>query len=290
MEGPPHPWTCRAPVFQPSEEEFADFEAFVSSIEPACADFGIAKVVPPASWSRPHAPLPGSFLMSGPTLQTVDASGHGRYHISHRECPRVTFERFERLAAAAIRREGVAGCSEPEAAALFWSGLDKPSLATVMSCPDIDATRFPEPADQAEWNLGVLPDQLRRSAGDARPPQRLPGVTTPALRVGQWRALSPLRTEESNRYALCYHHSGSARQWLASPPRAAHLVELVAAQAFPQRSAACRQFLRHRSSLLAPQTLATNGVPLCSLTQRQGKPTLIYMTLTLTPTLTLTLS
>ena len=40
------------------------------------------------------------------------------------------------------------------------------------------------------------------------PPQRLPGVTTPALRVGQWRALSPLRTEESGLYALCYLHSG----------------------------------------------------------------------------------
>ena len=67
-------------------------------------------------------------------------------------------------------------------------------------------------------------------------------------------------------------YSLSAREWLAAPPRNAHLVELVAAQAFPQHSAACRQFLRHRSILLAPQTLATNGVPLCSLMQPQPSP------------------
>ena len=146
----PHPWTCRAPVFRPSEEEFADFEAFVTSIEPACVDFGIAKIVPPASWRPPSAPLPSSFLMSSPTLQTVDAKGHGRYHISHRQCPSVTLERFERMAASAVRREGVGSASASasvgvsegeaagvapsrEAAALFWSGLEKqPSLCTVM--------------------------------------------------------------------------------------------------------------------------------------------------------------
>ena len=152
----PHPWTCRAPVFRPSEEEFADFEAFVTSIEPACVDFGIAKIVPPASWRPPpSAPLPSSFLLSSPTLQTVDAKGHGRYHISHRQCPSVTLERFERMAASAVRREGVGsanasagvGVSEGEAAgvapsreaaALFWSGLEKqPSLCTVMVAADM---------------------------------------------------------------------------------------------------------------------------------------------------------
>ena len=166
-EDAPHPWTCRAPVFRPSEEEFADFEAFVSSIEPACVDFGIAKVVPPDSWRRPAPAIPSSFLMSSPTLQTVDARGHGRYHISHRQCPSVTLERFERMAASAVRREGVGSGSvgegeaagvapSREAAALFWSGLEKqPSLATVMSAADMDASRFPEPDDQPEWNLRV---------------------------------------------------------------------------------------------------------------------------------------
>ena len=147
----PHPWTCRAPVFRPSEEEFADFEAFVTSIEPACLDFGIAKIVPPTSWRPPPSgPLPSSSLLSSPTLQTVDAKGHGRYHISHRQCPSVTLERFERMAASAVRREGVGSASASagvgvsegeaagvapsrEAAALFWSGLEKqPSLCTVM--------------------------------------------------------------------------------------------------------------------------------------------------------------
>ena len=174
--------------------------------------------------------------MSRPTLQTVDASGDGCYHVSHRECTRVTLERFERLATTAVRREGVASCSEAEAVALFWSSLDRPSRA-VMSASDMDATLFLDPAEAnacpAEWNLRALPDLLRRGSGppgDASPPppQRPMGDAAPALRVGQWRALSPLRVEDSNLHALSYLHSGCPRQWLAAPPRNAHLVELVA--------------------------------------------------------------
>ena len=307
----PHPWTCRAPVFRPSEEEFADFEAFVTSIEPACVDFGIAKIVPPASWRPPpSAPLPSSFLLSSPTLQTVDAKGHGRYHISHRQCPSVTLERFERMAASAVRREGVGsanasagvGVSESEAAgvapsreaaALFWSGLEKqPSLCTVMVAADmvtltlsltlslslslsltltltptltptltLTRTRVASPHRRSErtgnrvrvranphphphphpnpdpdphphpnpdpdphpnpnpdpdsnqelphWNLRRLPGGGSAAlAGGSSAGGGSSGGGSAALRVGQWRGLSPLRIEEGDLHSLCYLHAG----------------------------------------------------------------------------------
>ncbi|XP_062233943.1 lysine-specific demethylase JMJ17-like isoform X2 [Phragmites australis] len=44
-----------APVFHPTEEEFADPLAYVAVIRPLAEPFGICRIVPPPSWSPPHA-------------------------------------------------------------------------------------------------------------------------------------------------------------------------------------------------------------------------------------------
>ena len=89
-EDAPHPWTCGAPVFRPSEEEFGDFEAFVRSIEPACADYGIAKVVPPPSWHRPSAPAwSKSSLCSAPARLRRLLTGFPAGSLGTQPLPRV---------------------------------------------------------------------------------------------------------------------------------------------------------------------------------------------------------
>ncbi|WVZ78347.1 hypothetical protein U9M48_026076 [Paspalum notatum var. saurae] len=44
-----------APVFYPTEEEFADPLAYVARIRPLAEPYGICRIVPPSSWSPPHA-------------------------------------------------------------------------------------------------------------------------------------------------------------------------------------------------------------------------------------------
>ncbi|TVU07513.1 hypothetical protein EJB05_40869, partial [Eragrostis curvula] len=44
-----------APVFHPTEEEFADPLAYVARIRPLAESYGICRIVPPPSWSPPHA-------------------------------------------------------------------------------------------------------------------------------------------------------------------------------------------------------------------------------------------
>lgn len=44
-----------APVFHPTEEEFADPLAYVARIRPLAEAYGICRIVPPSSWSPPHA-------------------------------------------------------------------------------------------------------------------------------------------------------------------------------------------------------------------------------------------
>ena len=45
--------THQAPVFQPTEAEFADFAQYVTQIAQTAAPCGIAKIVPPSSWKGP---------------------------------------------------------------------------------------------------------------------------------------------------------------------------------------------------------------------------------------------
>ncbi|KAK3134650.1 hypothetical protein QOZ80_6AG0551750 [Eleusine coracana subsp. coracana] len=44
-----------APVFHPSEDDFADPLAYVARIRPLAEPYGICRIVPPPSWSPPHA-------------------------------------------------------------------------------------------------------------------------------------------------------------------------------------------------------------------------------------------
>ena len=65
-------------------------------------------------------------------------------------------------------------------------------------------------------------------------------------------------------------HHGSTKQWYAAPTRSATLVEMVAAQCFPEAHTECEHFLRHKTTLISPEILCANGVPLCSLRQTPG--------------------
>jgi hypothetical protein len=52
------------PVFYPTAAEFADFEAYVTRIEPLCGA-GLAKVVPPAGWVARCGGYPAALLATG---------------------------------------------------------------------------------------------------------------------------------------------------------------------------------------------------------------------------------
>ena len=65
-----------APVFYPTVEEFADLTGYIKSIEPACEEYGIARVVPPEGFG------PTSVNMSSKArfetkLQKLQALGEG---------------------------------------------------------------------------------------------------------------------------------------------------------------------------------------------------------------------
>lgn len=72
-------------------------------------------------------------------------------------------------------------------------------------------------------------------------------------------------------FSINYMHWGSSKQWYGVPSRAATLVEMVAAQSLDHQHQECEHFLRHKTTLISPEVLMANGVPVCSLRQDEGE-------------------
>ena len=62
--------------------------------------------------------------------------------------------------------------------------------------------------------------------------------------------------------SINYMHGGAPKQWYGAPANTATMIELLAAQCFPEAHARCREFLRHKTALISPETFADNGAHL----------------------------
>ena len=174
----------QAPVFYPSEEEFEDFAKYVTSIAPQCADFGIAKIVPPMSWHASRRAHVGrrdaGFTVKAPIEQHVVGT-HGLYQLLNQERLRMTLERFERQAVAIETRDGVAHLDEVDIPAQFWKDISDARPPLYGS--DLDGSFCPSPSEHDVWNLRSLPDLLRLGPS-ALKVEGTPTPLEPRLNVG----------------------------------------------------------------------------------------------------------
>jgi len=250
-----------------------DFAVYVASLPADVAAAGLCKVVPPADWPGPRGRAPPeTTVLLAPSVQHVEGSG-GVYRVINEQRHRLTFGRFERRESAAATRElGRAYLQDSAMAGLeqrFWRDLA--SARPPMCAVDQEGSLFQSAGDLPgrAWNLRALPDLLRE---DPRADSaQAASVTGSSLSYGAWRTMSSLQLEDSDLYAIHYLHVGAPKRWFGAPARVAGLVEMIAATLFPEDFASCKQFLRHQCHMLSPEVLMANGVPLASLTQREGE-------------------
>ena len=129
---------------------------------------------------------------------------------------------------------------------------------------DVEGSLFD--AGCAHWSVGALETLLSRTLRAAG--ARIPGVTSPYLYFGAWRALFAWHTEDLDLYSVNYLHYGAPKTWYCVPPAARGRLERAAASAAPELFAQCREFLRHKELLLSPAALRAMGVPFVRVTQR----------------------
>ncbi|KAG0212590.1 hypothetical protein BGX28_006026 [Mortierella sp. GBA30] len=120
------------------------------------------------------------------------------------------------------------------------------------------------------WNTQCLGDLLSKID------QNLPGVNTPYLYFGMWKATFAWHVEDMDLYSINYLHFGAPKQWYCIRPEHSTRFECIAQGIFSSDYKNCPQFLRHKTYLLSPSKLATDGVPVNRLVQHEGEFVLTF--------------
>ena len=122
-----------------------------------------------------------------------------------------------------------------------------------------------------QWNVGTLDSLLSRTLKCA-----LPGVTTPYLYFGMWRASFAWHVEDMDLYSINYIHFGAPKQWYAIRQADRKRFESVMASTFPADARKCAHFLRHKSFLVSPSVLASHGIQPLRLVQHAHEFVITY--------------
>ncbi|KAI0641835.1 hypothetical protein C8Q79DRAFT_299359 [Trametes meyenii] len=123
--------------------------------------------------------------------------------------------------------------------------------------------------DTTAWNVAHLPSALTRLLPSSN--QGLPGVNTPYLYFGMWRATFAWHVEDMDLFSINYIHFGAPKFWYAMPQARANALEQNMRSLFPGAGKNCSQFLRHKSYLASPTLLSKSSCKPNYLVQRQGE-------------------
>lgn len=280
------------PVLRPSCEEFADFLGFARHVERVASRCGVAKVIPPAEW-RPEFEAWAATrerLIAHPIRQCI-SGGRGVFRVDIVEHRAMTVAEFE---AEARRRDGVGvgrkrrraeGDGYEERQRSFWRGLG-PTMEPPIYGADVPGSLFVsqrargraelaerlDPTAEAQrpplreaWNVGALPSLL------ALHPHDIAGVTTPMLYLGMAGALFAWHVEDAQLASINFLHRGEPKVWYAVAPSDARRFESVAASSFAEDQMRCKEYLRHKTSLLSPSFLARQGIRVGRVLQHAGE-------------------
>jgi hypothetical protein len=328
----------QTPTFRPSEEEFADFHAYMQKLDRLVGHMGVCKVIPPPGWqprkydvynledSLPEleesvtvsTPPPafsvarppdchwlpwarrarnarGSARGTPPRLTCADCraraqvkrpikqnaiGGKGLYVNVHEEKRSMKLSEFKRAAkskefAPPVDGAGARGLSDAEVDQLeryFWRNVLFNAPMYGADCPAPRGFRpdgregLFDPAVCGSWDLGNLPSLL--TTGVKR---RVPGVNTPFLYVGMYRAAFAWHCEDMDLHSINYLHWGCPKTWYTVPATHGKKLEALARLHFPLQAGECREFLRHKTNMLEPQQLVKAGIPLTRTVQKAGE-------------------
>ncbi|KAI9304881.1 JmjC domain, hydroxylase-domain-containing protein [Cunninghamella echinulata] len=149
-------------------------------------------------------------------------------------------------------------CKELER--IYWRNL---TFTQPMYGADMIGTLFD--SSVKSWNMNSL-DNILNQIGVT-----LPGVNTPYLYFGMWKATFPWHVEDLDLYSINYLHFGAPKQWYAIPGSYNKKFESVMQTTFFQQSKACPEFLRHKTHIASPKFLANNGIPVYKCVQHEGE-------------------
>ncbi|KZS96566.1 JmjC-domain-containing protein [Sistotremastrum niveocremeum HHB9708] len=146
----------------------------------------------------------------------------------------------------------------------YWRncGLGKPPMYGA----DMQGSLFSD--EIKHWNVASLPSALSRLLPSSK---SVPGVNTPYLYWGMWRATFAWHVEDMDLFSINYIHHGAPKNWYAVPQNRSKALETTMRGYFPTSASSCPQFLRHKSFLASPTLLSQSSVRPNVLVQHAGE-------------------
>jgi len=249
------------PTFQPSLEEFSNLTKFLEKVQDQCVPFGICKIVAPAEWRKNanfNYEQVDNFLIPSPIRQY--ASGDkGAFQLMLVEEKPMTVKKFKHIASKSkVPRSSKYQYDSIDR--LFWKNLryDPPMYGA-----DMVGSLFPEHVEN--WNPRQL-NTILNVLGN-----HLPGINVPYLYFGMWKAMFAWHVEDMNLFSINYLHFGEPKHWYAIPAEYGPRFERLAQGYFPQLHKECPEFLRHKTSLISPNVVLQNDIPITRVVQKEGE-------------------
>ncbi|KXS20383.1 JmjC-domain-containing protein [Gonapodya prolifera JEL478] len=168
---------------------------------------------------------------------------------------------------------------------LYWRGLpfspplygaDQPGCLTFF----LHGTPF------SSWNCSRLGDRSSPGSPKGDPAEEgnlllkvkrhLPGVNSPYLYAGAWRATFAWHVEDVDLCSINFVHFGQGKQWYTIPPVHREKFEQLARSNFPEDYRLCKEFLRHKDKVFHPDVLARAGVKCLKVAQAAGEIMVTY--------------
>ncbi|MBW0499567.1 hypothetical protein O181_039282 [Austropuccinia psidii MF-1] len=122
------------------------------------------------------------------------------------------------------------------------------------------------------WNIANLDNLLTRW----KLRKRIPGVNTPYLYFGTWRATFAWHVEDADLYSINYIHFGAPKFWYAIPQVHNPKFENFMSSSFAKERRTCPEFLRHKAFLASPSVLQSVGIQLNRVVHLPGEIILTY--------------
>lgn len=259
------------PVFHPTFDEFKDFSSYIEKIHTKCMKYGACRIVPPNEWkarelnngdrTKEHLTFDyydKSLQLKDKEIQVVGqkvVGSNGLYQIlPDLKVSEMKIETFKKDSES----QEFNGTIE-EIDSKFWKEIEKEKVSNAYDLPESFFDK------DTPWNLNKLDSLLKY----IRCP--MPGITTSYVYYGRWMSLFNWHVEDIDLYSITYLHFGKQKQWYCIPPKYKTKFEELAGKLFPKESNDCVNFLKHKTTLISPNYLLENGIPVYVALQEPGE-------------------
>ncbi|KAI6194421.1 [histone H3]-trimethyl-L-lysine(9) demethylase [Aphelenchoides besseyi] len=259
-------------VFYPTLAEMQNFSAYIAKCENegACTASGICKIVPPIEWSprpsrRNNYDDIDDYMIQSPVrekIQKTKISGaYTKINKTYRK--ELTVSAFRELALSEKYANPRPDISLKELEKFYWRNI---TAGDPIYGADTPGSCYEDSVEEFNLNkLGTILDILKEDN------VKIPGVNSTYLYFGMYKTTFPWHCEDCDLYSINYIHFGEPKFWYGIPPSEATKFERLCKNKFPEESASCPAYLRHKTFLVSIRELRQHGIDYGTMVQYPGE-------------------